>query len=636
TALAERFPTIDGYLRFIRVAWQASRAYTLLVGFVTALMIGVPLVAIGVVGRILTGLPAAVSGGPDSAAARSLLQLALLAGVLVTIQWAAYSAREASCEALGDRVNHRLQRDLMREVMGPPGIAHLENAATMDLISVGRDTFAQWMRPGRLAWELTLLLSARGLLIGAAVVLTAFEWWAGPVFLAAVLWAEHEGRQVAKKAAEVHFDSTPYKRRSHYFFTLGTEPGPAKEVRVFGLGGFLLGGFQSNWEKSHAEAFRGSSRGEMLATATLALLSMGLLGWLCTLAARGQLGIGQAIVYAQAMLIGLTALGTASVSRLRTALALKMLSRQEEAVAAVGVRPGSLPTRTLPAGAPQQEIRFEKVSFRYPDSDVDRLRDLDLAVPAGTSVAIVGDNGAGKTTLIKLLCGLYPPSDGRILIDGVDLAELDPHRWQRHIAAVFQDNVKYELSAADNVALGAVEHLGDRSGIEAAAETAGVAAVVGRMAEGWETVLSTQHKGGSELSGGEWQKLALARAVFAVRHGAGVLILDEPAAHLDARSEARLYEQYLELTKGVTTIVVSHRFSTVRQADTIVVVQDGRISESGSHDELVALGGYYAKMFALQAANFDLGDLADDGGGGPDGPPDAAVVPAPTKAGVAR
>jgi ATP-binding cassette, subfamily B, bacterial len=611
TALTKRFPTIDGYLRFIRVAWRASRGYTLLVGFVTALMIGVPLVAIVVVGRILSRLPEAVSGGPDSEAARSVLMLALLAGVLVAIQWAAYAGREASCEALGDRVNHLLQRNLMREVMGPPGIAHLENAATMDLISAGRDTFAQWMKPGRLAWELTLLLSARGLLIGAAIVLTTFEWWAGPVFVAAVLWAEREGRKVARNAAEAHYDTTPHKRRTHYFFTLGTEPGPAKEVRVFGLAGFLLGGFQTNWERSHAEAFRGSSRGEMLATASLAVVAIGLLSWLCTLAARGQLGIGEAIVYAQAMLVGLTALGTATASRLRTAMALKTLSRHEEAMVAVGVPPGSLPTRTLPAGAPQREIRFERVSFHYPDSDVDRLRELDLVVPAGSSVAIVGDNGVGKTTLVKLLCGLYPPSGGRILIDGTDLAELDPHRWQRHIAAVFQDNVRYELSAADNVALGAVEHLDDRPGVEAAAATAGVAAVVDSMAEGWGTILSTQHKGGSELSGGEWQKLALARAVFAVRHGAGVLVLDEPAAHLDARSEARLYEQYLELTKGVTTIVVSHRFSTVRQADTIVVIQNGRVSESGTHDELVALGGYYATMFALQAANFELDEQAE-------------------------
>ncbi|WP_422768940.1 ABC transporter ATP-binding protein [Plantactinospora sp. WMMC1484] len=613
-ALAKRFPTIGGYLRFIRVAWLASPGYTLLVGLVTVAMIGVPLVAIVVVGRILTNLPAAVSGGPDSAQAHSLSRLALLAGVLVAIQWAAYSAREASCEALGDRVNHRLQSDLMREVMAPPGIAHLENPATMDLISVGRDTFAQWMRPGRLAWELTLLLSARGLLIGAAVVLTTFQWWAGPAFLAAVLWAEREGRSVAKKATDVHFDSTAEKRRAHYFFTLGTEPGPAKEVRVFGLGDFLLGGYQTSWDRSHADAFRSSSRREMLATATLGLVAVGLLAWMCTLAARAQLGIGQAIVYAQAMLVGLTALGTATASRLRTTMALKMLSRHEQAIAAVGVRPGAPPTRTLPAGAPLQEIRFEQVSFRYPDSGVERLRGLDLVIPAGTSVAIVGENGVGKTTLIKLLCGLYPPTSGRVLVDGVDLAELDPHRWQRHVAAVFQDNVKYELSAADNVALGAVEHLDDRHGVEAAADTAGVADVVKGMARGWDTVLSTQHQGGSELSGGEWQKIALARAIFAVRHGAGVLVLDEPAAHLDARSEARLYEQYLDLTKGATTIVVSHRFSTVRQADTIVVIQDGKVSEAGTHDELIARGGYYATMFALQAANFELDDAAGSGG----------------------
>jgi ATP-binding cassette subfamily B protein len=236
---------------------------------------------------------------------------------------------------------------------------------------------------------------------------------------------------------------------------------------------------------------------------------------------------------------------------------------------------------------------------------VDQLRGLDIVVPGGRSTAIVGDNGVGKTTLLKLLCGLYPPSAGRILVDGLDLAELDPGRWQRQIAAVFQDNVRYPLSVRANVAFGSVEHQDDLAGIREAADSAGVAELVEAMEHGWETVLSRQHQAATELSGGEWQKLALARALFAVRHGAGLLILDEPAAHLDARSEARLYERYLELTRGVTTIVVSHRFSTVRQAGSIVVVRDGRVSEAGTHDELLRLGGYYARMFELQASSFE-------------------------------
>jgi ATP-binding cassette, subfamily B, bacterial len=600
-----RAPTLSGYLRFWRFAWRASPVFTTAVAVITALVVVAPLLLMVVIGQVVSRLPAAVRDGLDSPDGRAVVRYAILSGVLVGIQWLVAALREAFCEALGDRVNHHLQRDLMHAVMQPSGVAHLETAATMDLISVGRETFAQWMRPGRLAWELTLLLSARALLIGAAVVLTTFSWVVGPVFLAAVLWAEYEGGRVAKKAAENHFDSSPESRRTYYFFTLGTEPTAAKEVRVFGLADFLLHGFQNHWRKAHEEAFRVSSRREALATVTLSLVSVGILAWLCVDAAQGRLGIGSAVVYAQAMVIGLTSLGISAVSRLRTELALKMLRRHEQAMAAVNVDEAALPTLTLPERSPRREIRFEDLTFRYPGTETDMLRKLNLVIPAGQSVAIVGDNGAGKTTLLKLLCGLYPPTGGRIVIDGVDIDELDPRRWQRNIAAVFQDGVKYELPAAANVGFGAVEHQDDIEGIQQAAESADVAGVIGRMEQGWDTVLSTQYADGSELSGGEWQKISLARALFAVRHGAGVLILDEPAAHLDARAEARLYERYLELTRGVTTIVVSHRFSTVRQASTIVVVRDGRVTEQGTHEELIKLGGYYAEMFQLQASSFE-------------------------------
>lgn len=608
-----RLTSLRGYLRFCRAAWAASRAYSVLVAATTALLIALPLVVIGVTGLIISRLPAAVRSGVDSADARAVLALAVLAGLLLGLEWLAAAVREAACEALGDRVNFTLQRDLMAAVMAPPGIAHLEDPATTDLIAVGRDTFDQWMRPGRLASELTVLVSARGLLLGASAVLTALLWWAGPLFFAAVLWAEHEGRQVARKAAENHYEGNEASRRTSYFYGLGTEPDAAKEIRVFGLAGYLLAGFQHLWERAHAEAFTRSSRREAIATSALALVSIALLAWLCTLAAQGRLGIGQTIVDAQALLVGLGALGSASQAGLRTELALKTLDRHHEAMEAARPQASGAGTRALPPRSPAREIRFERVTFRYPGTDRDQLRELDLVVPAGESTAIVGDNGAGKTTLLKLLCGLYPPAAGRIVVDGVDLAELDPHRWQRQVAAVFQDNVRYGLTVRANVAYGAVEHQDDLEGVRAVAASAGVDEVVDAMERRYETVLSTQHQGGTELSGGEWQKLALARALFAVRHGAGVLVLDEPAAHLDARSEARLYERYLELTRGVTTIVVSHRFSTVRQATSIVVVREGRVTERGSHEELMRLGGYYARMFNLQAASFEPAAGAEAG-----------------------
>jgi ATP-binding cassette subfamily B protein len=217
----------------------------------------------------------------------------------------------------------------------------------------------------------------------------------------------------------------------------------------------------------------------------------------------------------------------------------------------------------------------------------------------------VGENGAGKTTLVKLLARLYDPAAGRITVDGIDLRQLEPTAWHARIAAVFQDFAQFELSAYENVAFGALRAADNARAVEQVAEQAGALGIIARLERGWATPLSRELRWGAQLSGGEWQRLALARALFGVRAGAGVLILDEPTAALDVRAEAEVYQRFLELTRGVTTIVISHRFSTVRRADRIVVIDGGRVVEDGSHEELLAQrDGHYAKMYALQAARF--------------------------------
>jgi ATP-binding cassette, subfamily B, bacterial len=244
------------------------------------------------------------------------------------------------------------------------------------------------------------------------------------------------------------------------------------------------------------------------------------------------------------------------------------------------------------------------VAFRYPGREADVFSALDLEIPAGRSLAIVGANGAGKTTLIKLLTRLYDPTAGRITVDGVDLRELDPRAWQRRVAAIFQDFQQYQLSAYDNVALGAVERQGDRDLVVDAARRAGALDVIEGLPQGWDTVLSRQYSGGIDVSGGQWQRIALARALFAAAAGAPVLIMDEPTAHLDVRAEAAFYRRFLDLSEGLTTIVISHRFSTVRRADRIVVLDAGGVLEQGSHAELLRRGGRYAELFTLQAQRF--------------------------------
>jgi ABC-type multidrug transport system fused ATPase/permease subunit len=248
--------------------------------------------------------------------------------------------------------------------------------------------------------------------------------------------------------------------------------------------------------------------------------------------------------------------------------------------------------------------------MHYPGQQGDALAHLDLTIPAGRSIAVVGANGAGKTTLVKLLCDLYRPTTGRVTVDGVDLAQIRPQSWQRRVAAIYQDFAQMHLSARDNIGLGSIELLTDSNSahveraLQTAARQAGILEVIESLPRGWDTVLSRQYEGGADLSGGQWQRIALARALFAVEGGARVLVLDEPTANLDVRAEAELYDRFLEITAGLTTILISHRFSTVRRADYIVVLEGGRIVERGTHDELLALNGRYAEMFRLQADRF--------------------------------
>jgi ABC-type multidrug transport system fused ATPase/permease subunit len=256
------------------------------------------------------------------------------------------------------------------------------------------------------------------------------------------------------------------------------------------------------------------------------------------------------------------------------------------------------------AGAPRREIRFRDVSFRYPGEGAPLILDgVDLTIPVGSSLAIVGRNGAGKTTLAKLLCRLYDPVGGSIEIDGRDLREFDVAGWRSMVTAVFQDYLRLELPLRDNVA----PHGAADADIAAALELAGA----GTLAS-LDTILAKGYAGGTDLSGGQWQRVALARALCAVRQGAGVVLLDEPTAQLDVRGEAEIFGRLLAETRDCTTILVSHRFSTVRQADRICVLEGGRVVELGSHSELMALDGRYRRMFDLQAERFAAGLPEDD------------------------
>jgi ABC-type multidrug transport system fused ATPase/permease subunit len=314
---------------------------------------------------------------------------------------------------------------------------------------------------------------------------------------------------------------------------------------------------------------------------------------LAAAAADGRLDLGALVVFAQAAVgTSLIAFGGLNWALDGAAAPVAAVERLEPATAAKGhLTSGSRPAADLPA----RDIRFRHVTFAYPQGAA-VLDGFDLTIPAGSSLAIVGQNGAGKTTLAKLLCRFYDPQGGAIEIDGIDLRDVDVAAWRTRVAAVFQDFLRLELPLADNVAPGGGV---PREHIQRALEAAGA----GNLAS-LDTILARGYDGGVDLSGGQWQRVALARALCAVSTGAGVVLLDEPTAQLDVRGEAEIFERLLAATRHCTTILISHRFSTVRRADRICVLEQGRVVELGTHEELMALGERYRTMFDLQAQRF--------------------------------
>ena len=314
--------------------------------------------------------------------------------------------------------------------------------------------------------------------------------------------------------------------------------------------------------------------------------------------------LGKLVIFAQSAIgTSMIAFGGLNWALDGAAAPVAAVLRLEPAMATAG----ALPSGTRKAeGLPAREIRFRNVTFGYPAAgSAPVLQGFDLTIPAGSSLAIVGQNGAGKTTLAKLLCRLYDPQAGSIEIDGVDLRDLDLDAWRTRLAAVFQDFIRFGLPLRYDVAARRTLEPAPDDAVLAALQEAGAAGLASL-----DTVLARGYEGGTDLSGGQWQRVALARALYAVGRGAGVVLLDEPTAQLDVRGEAEIFDRILATTRHCTTILISHRFSTVRHADRICVLEHGQVIELGTHDELIALGGRYRTMFDLQAQRFGLEDEA--------------------------
>jgi ATP-binding cassette, subfamily B, bacterial len=552
---------------------------------------------------VATGvLVAAVERGSGLAA--PLLAVAVVF-ILMQVLGPLHTALSAN---LGDRTAARLYDEMTGACVRVPGIGHLEDPVLAADLQTARD-FDRGMTGPPLSLSMDFI--AGGLVdmvagIAQACVLFGFAWWAPPALAVGWLATHWLLRESAVWRDRNTGEVRQARRDADYAYRLAVDPPAAKELRIFGLPDWVLGRFLASRRNLHRlqyEATRMRERSLLLSLAVV-LAANGLVFWMLGAAALdGRLALGSLITYATA------AAGTSMIAFGGLNWALDGAAAPVAAVArlagAMG-RAGKVASGSRPAdGMPARQVSFSDVTFAYPASPEHQvLRGLSLEIPAGSSLAIVGRSGAGKTTLAKLLCRLYDPQSGTIAVDGVDLRDLDLAAWRRRVTAVFQDFTRFELTLRENVApsssVGAAPALDDI--VTAALAEAGAAGLADL-----DTVLAKGYTGGTELSGGQWQRVALARALAAVRLGAGLVLLDEPTAQLDVRGETEIFERILAATRSCTTILISHRFNTVRHVDRIAVVADGAVVELGSHDELMALRGRYWRMFSLQAERFATG-----------------------------
>ena len=522
-------------------------------------------------------------------------------GVIFVLLQALTPVHQAISANLGSRVAAWLYDRLTEACVRPPGMGHLDDPKLTSDLTVARE-FDRGMTGPPMHINMDFIAGALSLAIvglGSALVLFGYAWWA-PIVLAGAWLSTH---WLLRESAVWRDRNTEEvrgaQRHADYAYRLAVEPPAAKELRLFGLSDWVMERFVSRRTMLHELQYKATRLREkpLLWSVLLVTGANVAVFWsLASAAAQGRLDLPRAVVFAQ-VAVGVSAIAFGGVSWALDGAAAPVAAvlRLE---AAMGERGALTPPRHAMRrgeGLPAREIRFRDVVFAYPGSDRPVLDGFDLTVPAGSSLAIVGQNGAGKTTLAKLLCRLYDPQGGAIEVDGGDLRDLDVDSWRARLTAVFQDFTRFELALRDNVAPGGAPD----DVILAALAEAGASNLAGL-----DTILARGYEGGTDLSGGQWQRVALARALCAVRLGAGLVLLDEPTAQLDVRGEAEIFDRILAATRKATTILISHRFSTVRHADRICVLEHGRLVELGTHDELIKRGGRYRTMFDLQAQRF--------------------------------
>ena len=561
--------------------------------------IAAPLAALAL--RSLTDSLLARQAGPA-------LTFALIAALLLVAQLMLSHFAHLDYFEVAELQQNRLRGELMALVNGPPGIDHLDRADFADNIGLVRDGLFGSTRALEAVLQLAGLFLQTAITAGILIGLNPFFAFLPLCAVVPVLL-----ERVAQTTVESAREQTAERLRlNKHLIELATSIGPVKELRLFGGERELLARQRSTWDEVTATMWRSQLKAAAYRAAGQGFFALGYGGAIVlelTSAVHRHASIGDLVlVITLAVQVSVQvsgALGLLSLLQTAGRTVDRIQAVRSIAASAQGRGRTGRPARARVPGRLDRGITLEDVSFSYPGSAEPVLSGICLDIPAGQTLALVGENGAGKSTLVKLLCGLYLPTSGRILADGVDLADLDPEQWRARVATLFQDFTRIELTLGESIGHGDVARIADPSAVGAAVSQARAERVLRSVAGGLSGYVGRSYENGAELSGGQWQTIGLARSLM--RRAPLLLVLDEPAAALDASAEHELFERYASSAgragqdQGGVSVLVSHRFSTVLMADRIAVLDQGRLAEFGSHRDLMTAGGLYAELFALQA-----------------------------------